>query len=282
MRYSIKLKIIVFILSITCALNYLLSQETETKRSLYIFAHQDDELLIALQMAKDVKAKNEVYGIWITDGSVSAPADVREKETRQAMKLIGTPQENLIFLKIKDQESVKIENLKRAVEEVTKFILKIKPNFIYVNAYEGGNIDHDVANFVASESYKNSSSTAEIYEFPLYNGYDGKLKVAEFIPRDDVETITNKINQDDIQLLEALFNIYESQQMIIKPMRLFLFNEKKIKKEGFKFRKLPKHNYLSKPHEGKLMYELCTRPPCKSFEEFKNSISRYFNQNNLN
>jgi LmbE family N-acetylglucosaminyl deacetylase len=253
----------------------LFSQICFTKStSLYIFAHQDDELLIISRMRNEVKEGVEVYCLWITDGGKGGPPEVREKESRYAMKLTKVKDENLYFLKYPDQESYKY--IPEIVKKTEEIIRKIKPDRIYTLAYEGGNIDHDVANFVAFESAKKSKLKIELFEFPTYNYYGKKFRVGEFIPSKDSEIFYTPIDEEGEEFKEQIFDVYKTQYFLNKGMRLF-FNEQEAIKKGEPYRKMLKHNYLERPHPEPLLYESGVGiGNNKSFEQFKSAVENYY------
>lgn len=54
------------------------------------------------------------------------------------------------------------------ISRLDSLISKFKPKTIYVPAYGGGNIDHDIANYCVAQL---QNKFAKIYEFPLYSAY---------------------------------------------------------------------------------------------------------------
>ena len=76
--------------------------------------HMDDELLACGGTLAALPSRSRVHVVWATDGSRSpAPAapwrhppaglaDVREREAREALDVLGVPQENLHFLRLPD------------------------------------------------------------------------------------------------------------------------------------------------------------------------------------
>lgn len=243
--------------------------------SLYIFAHQDDELLIMAKMREEIKKGIKVYCIWTTNGGKSAPPEIREKESRKAMELTGVPDKNLYFLGYEDQESHKY--LKEIIDRVVEIIKKIKPERIYANTLEGGNIDHDIVNFVAVQAAKQSKLKIKLYEFPLYNFHGNKFRVNEFIPDEHLKIFYTPLNEELIKFKERLFEVYESQKRANLLMRKFFFNEKKAKEKGEPYRAMPKNrDFLKSPHSGKLLYELgLDRRTLHSFEDFKEKVKEY-------
>lgn len=242
--------------------------------SLYIFAHQDDELLIISRMRKEVKEGVDVHCLWITKGDKGGDPQIREKESRYAMELTGVKSENLYFLKYEDQKSYRA--LPEIIEKTLQIVKKVKPERIYSPAYEGGNIDHDVANFVAFESARRSGLKIELFEFPTYNYYGKKVRVGEFIPGDDSPVLYTSIDDEEEEFKEKIFDVYKSQYLTIKGLRLF-FNELEAVKKGEPYRKMPRYNYLERPHPAPLLYESGVGIGAdKKFEDFKDALENYY------
>ncbi len=115
---------------------------------LYLFAHQDDEILILAKLLADVRGGAAVRAVWITDGGKGGDPAKREAESREVMRRAGLPNDRLHFLHFPDTKSV--QHLK-AIDEQCAAIAAIDPPAEIVSpAFEGGNMDHDVAALIAA------------------------------------------------------------------------------------------------------------------------------------
>ncbi|MFH1538331.1 MAG: PIG-L family deacetylase [bacterium] len=243
----------------------------EPEKVLYIFAHQDDEIPILVKMALDVRGGRDVHVIWITDGAVTAPPSIREKESRGVMEMIGVPQKNLDFLGHPDQYSYK--HLYMAFRDVMEIAEKHHFAEITNNAYEGGNIDHDVASLMGSLAAERLEPKPTNYEFPLYNAYKNNYRVAKFIPRDDTEILYVKLDKELAELMISSLDMYPSQAEIIKMLKVFV-NKKNLKRKGITYRISPKYDYTKPPTDGTLGYELNSRSPV-TFEDWLKEVKPF-------
>lgn len=240
----------------------------DAQRVLYIFAHQDDEALIIAKMAYDLHVGKKVYAIWVTDGAGTAPPKIRKQESIAVMKHIGVPVEQLFFLNYPDRDSWKY--LDDVLGDVTAIAGELQPAEITSNAYEGGNIDHDVVNLVASITASRLPDRPVHYDFPLYNSYKGSYRVGEFIPFDGAETQYTRLNKYLYNLKNDVLDYYESQAAIIQGLKMF-FPKKELKKYGEPYRVAPEYDYRKPPADEAPGYEMNARNPVK-FKDWESAV----------
>ena len=218
---------------------------------LYIFAHQDDEILILPKMAADLKSGRQVHAVWITDGGKSANPVRRQQESRAVMKMVGMPETNLHFLGFPDQKSH--HWLRPAYERVWPVASSNSFTEITSPAYEGGNIDHDVAAFLAAQIARNAPSHPLHYEYPLYNRYRGKRRVGVFLPATGTEERSMKLDSESRALIRNAIKQYRSERL---PLWLM---ERVANKSGLfeslPYRIAPNHNFLERPAAEPCDYE---------------------------
>ncbi len=225
--------------------------EKTSKKILYIFSHQDDELDIIAKMALDIREGMEVYAAWTTNGDLSGSPEVREKESRNCMKFIGVPQDHLFFLGYHDMGT--LANLAVIYRDLLNIANEIKPDILFTSAYEGGHIDHDVTSLLGSLLSEAIPGTLH-YEFSLYNVYKGKYRVAEFIPREDVRTEFVPLDDELIDIKLESLRLFPSQAALLN-MLMASTNKKALKKKGEPYRLAPKYDYLERPVNEPLGYE---------------------------
>lgn len=238
---------------------------------LYIFAHQDDEALIIAKMRSEVRSGRTVHAIWITDGSGTADPALREAEARGVMKRIGVPDAHLHFLGYKDRYSWK--SLKEVHADVLRIANQAQPVELVANAYEGGNIDHDVASLMGTLAAKAVPSVKAFFEFPLYNSWKGQYQVNKFIPRDDVETLYTPLDAELGRLKMEVIEMYPTQAEIVDTLKLMI-DKNKLKKYGEPYRPAPAYDYLQRPMQGPLLYEGNARNPV-SFSDWFSTVAPF-------
>ncbi len=237
-------------------------------RYLYIFAHQDDETLIIGHITSMVKAGNDVYVIWTTDGAGTADAVQREKEARAAVGSVGVKQERMYFLKFPDRHSYR--NVREIYTHSLEIARKVKPTYIFADAYEGGSMDHDVTNVIAALLRKDVPSVREVYEFPLYNNAAGAQRTNVFIPFEGIDTLYTPVDDEILKIKVNIIDFYPSQANIAATLKASI-DKKKLKKYGEPYRVLPPHDYHVPPHAGTLLYEANLRNGI-SFEDWKSVV----------
>lgn len=253
--------------------------ESDPKACLFVFAHEDDELSSVTIMKKLVEEGKNVYIIWITDGSGTANPEVREQESRKLMKLLGVPSENLFFLGFKDTKS--IYYLDDIVDKLKSFLREKRPSQIYVDAYEGGHPDHDVANFTTSQAVREMELSSLLYEVPEYNGYQTRLlRINSFIPAESPTVYTPVKRRYFLFKMRSLLS-YRSQFFLLIPLvALLVFKNNFFK--GEPCRLMPDWDYLKPPHEGKLAYERgYSRWFTYTFEDFRREVEKFYQKRKI-
>ena len=225
-------------------------------KSLFVFAHPDDELAVVITLKRMREEGVEVHCVWVTDGRITADPKVREEEAGKVMNLLGVPKDNLNFLRYEDGQSV--YSMKEIIDALSKIIKKVNPHQIYVDAFEGGHMDHDTTHFTTVQAVKRLDLNIPLYEFPQYNNYYKFIfkKYATFIPdKEPIQCLP--LTWSDLFLKLKILRMYSSQKNTIRELLIFfLFNIRKIKR-GETFRKIPEaRDYLRPPHQGELLYQI--------------------------
>ncbi|HTL30278.1 MAG TPA: PIG-L family deacetylase [Tepidisphaeraceae bacterium] len=242
---------------------------------LYVFAHQDDEMFVLPKMILEVKRGNPVHAVWITDGGKSADPKQRQEESIAAMELIGVPRENLHFLGYRDSHS--FETLRPAYDQAIAVAEQIKPAQVMSPAYEGGNIDHDVANLIAATVASHTAPHPTHLEYPLYNRSAGKRRVGVFLPRGDPGQHLD-FDAATRDLTEKASKVYRSQRLALWIMG-FVADKNSLAENGPPYRVAPAHDFMQRPTNEPTDYERSWFHPAnfsdwqKYTSEFLNSVS---------
>ncbi len=138
---------------------------------LVVLAHQDDELFILSRLKQHLKLNDSIYFVWTASSHQKSKkyADKRIQESLKGIRKLGIPRENCKFLLFQDGKThLKMHQI---ISELKQIISDYSPDCIYVNAYEGGHIDHDVANYSTVKVLEELNLNCTVYEFPVYSGY---------------------------------------------------------------------------------------------------------------
>lgn len=263
-----------------------------------IAPHQDDEVIGAGgKIIRTIKKGGRVFVVYVTNSVPKKHVKMmplpyfgeflvslnRRIEAKIAMSLAGVPLNNLFFFTYNSRILEGYRNYPNS--ELTELIIelegklrnlieKLRPQEIYVPAYEGGHCDHDLINFIVSRISK-ELKLKKVYEMPFYptNYPDYKKGVKysiyqEFIPsdRDQLTTpykiIHLNLNNEEKELKLKMLKVYRSQN----PFLIRYMNK------SDKFRLFPKYDYTKSPHEGEL-YRQGNLVCDMTFEDFKNAVS---------
>jgi hypothetical protein len=152
--------------------------DTRNSSVMVVAPHPDDEVIgaggIIIQTVKD---GGDVKVIYLTSGISSSNKNseqilIREKEAISAMKLAGVNENNLIFLRHSSGDLTKVGIFNECVGRISKLIKAEEPNYIFIPAYEGGHIDHDISNFILYKTLTAPTlNRIQIYEYAEYTSY---------------------------------------------------------------------------------------------------------------
>ena len=241
------------------------------KNIIYLFAHQDDEFGVFIDIYKNIKVNN-IYIFYLTNGDSKkinkSKLSKRDRESIKVLTKLGVKKKNIIFLgkKLDIVCNQLYLNLDRVYAELLKNLKKIgRISSLITHSWEGGHEDHDACNLIARKAALKNKILTNSFEFYLYNSYKTKLiyfRVFNPLTKNGIK-IKSKLLERFL-FIYLLFT-YKTQFKIwigLYPFIIFhyLFN-------GYNFlSKLQKTFKLTKPHKGKLLYE--KRKFCK-FKDFK-------------
>jgi len=222
----------------------------------FLFAHPDDDVLIAGTMKSLLQKSAEVHAAWVTSGDYFGTGKRREAELLEAATILGLPDDRRHLLRVPDLHLLSL--LGDAAERVAKVFSRINPDFIFVTAFEGGHPDHDAANFLVYEGCRRAGIRPSLFEFPLYNG-TGSWKhwwwrINSF-PPGGAEVMYSPLDENSIRCKYRMMRAYSSQWMYMIPARLAC-PWKRLLDFGEPFRACPPdRDHAARPHPGRLNYE---------------------------
>jgi len=173
------------------------------------------------------------------------------------MEILGLSKSRIRLFRIPDLALLR--NLEQLANMTTRLFSVVKPNKVFVNAYEGGHPDHDAVNFLAFEAARRTGLDPEIYEFPLYNGTGSflhwKWRINGFPPGGPPVRFM-PLTEDTIQRkYRIMMEAYSTQWLYMIPARLASPAEI-LKAKGEPYRLCPRNrDFTVPPHQGTLNYE---------------------------
>ena len=163
---------------------------------LIIAPHQDDGVAIGGGHALLTHAMGfEVHVLFLTDGP-EEDKKTRKQEAVEAWSVMGLPEKNLHFLKHHTLSGfIDREEIDSGIGEIAEAVRRYEPDTLIVPLYEGGNYQHDVANYMVTMAVRKAGRNINVYEASEYNFFysfrstpekmlSGLLRLIPFINHD--------------------------------------------------------------------------------------------------
>jgi LmbE family N-acetylglucosaminyl deacetylase len=241
----------------------------------FLFAHPDDDVFIAGSMKLLLDSGAEVHCIWATSGDYFGLEKKREKQLADAMSIVGVPPENLHLLRFPDLGLV--ARMDEVADAVASVMDKVKPEVVFVNAFEGGHPDHDSVNFLAYEGSARAGINPKFFEFPLYNGagqfYYWWWKINSF-PDGNSPVLYAPLTDEAILCKHRAMKIYAATEWLYMVPALLASPSAMLKTKGEPLRACPtERDHTIRPHPGRLGYERWFNFFMKTgFEDFRRAV----------
>jgi len=149
--------------------------------------HQDDETLACGgTIAKKTRNGEEVYIIFMTDGRNShkialgieknpTPKEIkniRKKESKEAAKILGVRENNMIFLDFED--GALCDNILKAKEHVKKYLILLNPTEVFLPHECDIHKDHYSTNIIVLSAVKELRLNLDVYGYVIWSNNDEK------------------------------------------------------------------------------------------------------------
>jgi len=262
--------------------------------SVFIFAHQDDELGVYAEIVRLIKNGTKVIALYLTSGGPDGePRPDRDNESLNVLKDMGVVQENIYFLgrdlhipaggapHIFKPRSVS-EGMYEYLDTIYPQILNLlnpmgKITSLYFLSWEGGHPDHDATHIIGLALAKQLKILDHAFQFTLYTGYKLPWILFKlFSPlASNGEVITYKISwYSRLSFIKYALS-YRSQLLpIVGLFPFFLFHH--IVKGTQILQPVTISRILEQPHPGKLLYE---RRGVLAFNKFNKKVQDFIKSN---
>ncbi|MDE2030454.1 MAG: PIG-L family deacetylase [Alphaproteobacteria bacterium] len=219
------------------------------KRILILVAHPDDESVASAASILRARADGaEISALYLTHGCVPREdmwawqrksydirTAIRRAEGEAAAEMLG-----LKPVGWSDRPARRLwRELPQVFAEVQAAVDALRPDQIWVPAYEGGNPDHDALNAVGAKL----KGRASVLEFAEYNFFGGKARSQSFFASDETAR-TIELTPAERAAKAAALALYRSEQG----------NLSYVETERETYRPLAAYNYAQPPHQGTLWY----------------------------
>lgn len=141
-------------------------------RSVFLFAHQDDEYGIYAALHRHVCQGDSVHCAYLTDGGPLAQR--RRQESLTVLGALGVVPEHVYFpgCEYAWQDGRLHTHYAACCRWVAQLLANLAPvGDVYIPAWEGGHPDHDSVHMAAVTAVRHRGENTRIWQFPLYNGY---------------------------------------------------------------------------------------------------------------
>jgi LmbE family N-acetylglucosaminyl deacetylase len=140
--------------------------------AIFLFAHQDDEYGVFAIIEEELRNGRDVWCLYFTDGGDKCHK--RNSESLNVLIRMGVSDSKIKF--IGEELEIKDGNLLFSIEKCAAWLREILSDqeniaVLYVPAWEGGHLDHDVLNFVATNVMHELGVLGKLFQFPLYNAF---------------------------------------------------------------------------------------------------------------
>lgn len=220
------------------------------EKALFVLAHEDDELCIVGKIKQLVDAGNHVSLLWTRFSD-----KIRRDEAAKAMGMVGVRRENMHFWNygsLSDPTALRVY-----IDRFADLISKSGFDQVYVLAYEGGHIEHDLTHIATVAACRECAFEGQIYEFGLYHLENLTPQPFSLLPAPS-PTIQMHLSKSDVGFIENVADVYISQKQVTLGFELLMSANKKAHPC---YRPLPNWDYMRPPAKGPLWYEVNLKHP---------------------
>lgn len=246
------------------------------RRSLFLFAHQDDEYGAAPWILDELASGADVACLYLTDGGSRVAPAVRDSESRNVLRSLGVAGDRIVFLDVSGSRIADGALAARCLDGLATVSAWIErnawtPSRIYSPSYEGGHADHDAAHLIAAEVARRGHVFDDAWHFSLYNGYRRSkpfFNVLRQLPS-SAPSRSASLPASRRFSLALLCRRYSSQRRTWLGLFPGAFVERALlaRESVIRF-DIARLN--ARPHDGELLYE---RLFGKTFEEFAREVT---------
>ena len=211
-----------------------------SRRVMFVFAHQDDELAYAGLVQR---APRDSLFVWLTNGDGIAEesgmgraeyAAARQLETTVAMNLCGVPRDRLRFLGHSEHaiyhQLIRLKTEPRAAHEVQSYFRDVaatvaaevrafRPDVLFTLAWQGGHPEHDLSHVMAVAAVADRPGVAvfELPEYELMHAVPMRFRPGW---KGDVHEI--RLTPAEMEVKRRVADAYPTQARIVNEFRTIL------------------------------------------------------------
>ena len=140
------------------------------ERILIVAPHQDDCVLCAGGFAaRNTRLGGQTHVLYLVQPADEETRRIRQREAISSWALVGCPPERLYHLDLLPAPGrPDPARIREAAQEIERIISTVCPTMLFVPLYEGGHLQHDIANYVVSFLVEKPKGM-KVYECPEYS-----------------------------------------------------------------------------------------------------------------
>lgn len=239
---------------------------------LFLFAHQDDEAPVFLEIETLCAQGERVLAVYLTSGTLDGTASPRRnKESMRVLERMGVLKADIAFLgaRYRLPDGRLSEHLAAAKDAVLSWVKdKGEIEQIFCPAWEGGHQDHDAVYVLTVDLHQNNGIGQKGFQFPYYHGKGlpgSWFKVIDAISENGPALERRIPWLSRWRYLRWCLTAYPSQFKTWMGLGPF-FALHYLTKGTQVLHPLQAHRVTEKPHSGSLLYE---RRGFSSFKQFQ-------------
>jgi len=168
-------------------------------RRLFCFTHPDDELAVCAWLRRLASAGTDLHLSW------THRTAVREAEAREMARLVGVPEDRLVFHAGDDGRIA--DQMPDLLGSFSAMIERVRPHAVYCAAFEQGHLDHDATHCLVSRCF-----VGPVYEFPMYHPYTRRIQTLGQFGNPDGEEVL-ELTPEDAAFKSRVSRVYRSQNI---------------------------------------------------------------------
>jgi len=140
-------------------------------RTVFLLAHQDDEVFVLPRISLEIAASRSVFCVFLT-GAGTALSRRRRRESTRVLLGLGVTADQLWFLgdELEVPDGRLVERAADVVRSLMNRLGQESVEAIYAPAWEGGHQDHDACCWIADRLACGFVVRPNVMQFPLYHG----------------------------------------------------------------------------------------------------------------
>ncbi len=245
--------------------------KTIGQTTLFLFAHQDDEIGVFYEISQALARGEEVYCIYLTNGAWEGVSPQRRNaESVKVLTSFGLDKSHIIFLgeRLDIYDGTLVEHLEQCQNGLLDSVLKIGGvDRLIMHAFEGGHQDHDAAFLSGLALAKTLHILDNSFQFPLYRAPAGRFMLSFATPlSQNGAVICQKIpRKQRVNHLIKMLN-YRSQFRVMLKIGAHMAWSYLIDGTA-KLQPITLKRATERPNEGMMLYEYWTLYTLEDFQK---------------